>query len=209
MASEGPARAAGGGAAVGAAGLAVVAGEELHDAVELGALLGEERRRRDGAGALDRGPEAFARLETLAQDLGVEEGVAFVERLAAGRIEDGIGAAVEAGGGRVNPGRRGGDGGITGLGETGDVDLAAPGVEADMAAAATLEKTAVGRRDPVLAALGISAGAALRGGRQASADSHCAANARSRRRAPPSPPSRCAAAAPAPCHRCRSCLVGT
>ena len=62
---EGPALAAAAGleAAVGATGLAVPAGEELHDAVELGALLGGEARRLPAAGGLDRGAEPLLRGE--------------------------------------------------------------------------------------------------------------------------------------------------
>jgi hypothetical protein len=70
------AAAAGGEAAVGAALLAVVAGEELHDPVELGALLGEERRRRDRAGALDRGSKTLLLGEAEADRLHLQESIA-------------------------------------------------------------------------------------------------------------------------------------
>ena len=55
----------------------------------------------------------------------------------------------------MDPGRLGGGNGVAALGETADVDFAAPSVEADVAAAAALEKAAVGRSDPDFAPLRI------------------------------------------------------
>jgi hypothetical protein len=52
--------------------LAVVAGEELHDPIELGPLLGEERRGRDGPGGLDRGAQARLLGEAQANAFAVE-----------------------------------------------------------------------------------------------------------------------------------------
>jgi hypothetical protein len=91
-------------AAVGAAGLAVVAGEALHDGVEFGAFLGGQRRRQGGGlGGIDGGVERPLRFEAQAQRFGFEPNITLPEpadraRRRRGRCRSGSAAARSAAG---------------------------------------------------------------------------------------------------------------
>ncbi len=114
-------------------------------------------------GRLDRGAEPALRGESEADRLGLEPDIAFGERLAIGRGEGAVGAAME-----VDRGMRDSDGsgrrlGVAGRGEGGEERRLALRVEADVAAAA-LAEAAVGRSEADLPALRISARSPVGGG---------------------------------------------